>query len=292
MSRTVYSRSLLFILAAALSLPLEAKLLKPSMNGEEKEILIVNSKRRLYYPIGGEGLQYIVEGPTRLEFISRYPVIKKKKQSHPYHFTIVLDGEDTVMVNHRYKVQKSIRSVQHPKHRYTYSGNYFINLGQGTHNIELLHGDGLKYPVLLRVLAKEFKSLGKHKEILMPMVFQRTVKLVSNKKEVDYYECTHELPLQVEADGKKTLRIMTRLEFSGAMGQEESYRLRVRKGEKIVGTYYFNTERSSESRILGKADRVPGRWRSCEITVPQGKHTYSMEVADRGKTVLTRFILY
>jgi uncharacterized protein YkuJ len=126
----------------------------------------------------------------------------------------------------------------------------------------------------------------------MPMVFQRTVKLVSNKKEVDYYECTHELPLQVEADGKKTLRIMNRLEFSGAMGQEESYRLRVRKGEKIVGTYYFNTERSSESRILGKADRVPGRWRSCEITVPQGKHTYSMEVADRGKTVLTRFILY
>ena len=292
MSRTVYSRSLLFILAVALSLPLEAKLLKPSMNGEEKEILIVNSKRRLYYPIGGEGLQYIVEGPTRLEFISRYPVIKKKKQSHLYHFTIVLDREDTVMVNHRYKVQKSIRSVQHPKHRYTYSGNYFINLGKGTHNIELLQGDGLKYPVLVRVLAKEFESLGEHKKILMPMVYQRSVKLVSNKKEVDYYECTHELPLQLEADGKKTLRIMNRLEFSDAMGQEEAYRLRVREGEKIVGTYYFNSKRSSESRILGKADRVPGRWRSCDITVPQGKHTYSVEVADKGKTILTRFILY
>ena len=203
-----------------------------------------------------------------------------------------MDREDTVKVNHRYKVQKSIRSVQHPKHRYTYSGNYYINLGQGNHNIELLEGDGLKYPVLMRVLAKEFESLGKHKKLLKPMAYQRSVKLVSNKKEIDYYECTHEFPLQIVAFGKKTLRIMNRLEFSGTMGQEEAYRLRVREGKKIIGTYYFNSERSSESRILRKEDKVPGRWRSCDISVPQGEHTYSVEVADKDKTILTRFILY
>mgnify|MGYP003959497041 FL=1 len=85
---------------------------------------------------------------------------------------------------------------------------------------------------------------------------------------------------------------MNRLEFSDSMGQEESYRLRVREGVKIVGTYYFNTERSSASEIDGRADKVPGKWRSCEISVPKGKHVYSVEVADKGKAVLTRFILY
>jgi hypothetical protein len=37
---------------------------------------------------------------------------------------------------------------------------------------------------------------------------------------------------------------------------------------------------------------VPGKWRSCEISVPKNKHTYSVEVADKGKTILTRFIQY
>ena len=262
------------------------------MNGEDKEILIINSKRRLYYPITSDGLHYSVKGPARLEFISRYPVIRKKKESHPYNYKLIIDGQDTVHVKHRYKVQKSIKSVQHPKHRYTHSGNYFINLDEGIHTIELGEGNSLKYPVLIRVLAKEFESIGKKREILSPMVHQNSVKLITDKKEVDYFECTYSIPLQVKALGKKTLRIMSRLEFSDSMGQEESYRLRVKEGKKVIGTYYFNTDRSSASHISGRLDKVPGKWRSCEISVPKGKHTYSIEVADKDKAVLTRFILY
>lgn len=292
MNRTVYYKSILVFILATMMVPVEAKLLKPSRNGEEKEVLIINSKRRLYYPIKEEGLHYTVEGPTRLEFISRFPVIKKKKKSHPFHYNIVLNVEDTVKVSHRYKVQKTIKSIQHPKHKYTHSGNYFINLQKGTHTVELLPGKDLKYPVLIRVLAKEFESMGKNKEVLTPMVHQNAVRLISDNKEIKYYECTSELPLQVEAKGKKTLRILNRLEFSDSMGQEEAYRLRVREGQKVVGTYYFNSERSSASQIQGRDDKVPGKWRSCEIAVPKGNHTYTVEVADKDKTVLTRFILY
>tara|TARA_Y100001970_G_C14249967_1_gene871092 strand:- start:1400 stop:2227 length:828 start_codon:yes stop_codon:yes gene_type:complete len=275
-----------------MAVPLQAKLLKPSKNGENKEILIINSKRRLYYPINNEGLIYTIEGPTRLEFISRYPVIKKKNKSHPFNYKIVLNGVDTVQVNHRYKVQKSIKSIQHPKHKYTHSGNYFINLEKGTQTIELISNEKLKYPVLIRVLAKDFESIGKNKKVLTPMVHQNAVRLISNKKEIKYFECTSELPLQIEARGKNNLRILNRLEFSDSMGQEESYRIRVKEGKKVIGTYYFNSERSSASQILGRDDKVPGKWRSCEIPVPKGRHTYSIEVADKDKVVLTRFILY
>jgi len=271
---------------------MEAKLLKPTRNGEEKEVLIVNEKRRLYYPIKNEGLFYSMEGPMRLEFISRYPVLRKKKKSHSFHYRIVLDGRDTVQVNHGYKVQKTIKSIQHPKHKYTHSGNYFINLGKGSHSVELLAGANLKFPVLIRVVAKEFESLGKNKEVLAPMVHQNAVHLLTDNKDVKYYECTSDLPLQVEASGEKTLRILSRLEFSDSMGQEASYRIRVREGKKVIGTYYFNTERSSVSQIQGRDNKVPGKWRSCEISVLKGKHTYSIEVADKDKVILTRFILY
>ena len=76
------------------------------------------------------------------------------------------------------------------------------------------------------------------------------------------------------------------------MGQQESFRIRIKEGNRVIGTYYFNTERSSASKIIGKDDIVPGKWRSCEIKVPKGGHSYSVEILDREKTVLTRFILY
>ena len=170
MNQIAYCNRIIFLLIFISSIPLKAKLLKPTKSSKEKEILMVNGKRRLYYPTSNEGTHYAVQGPTRIEFISRYPVIKNHKKSHPFKYLIVIDGEDTVSVRHRYKVQRSISSIQHPKHRYTYSGNYFINLEKGSHTIELLTDDNQKYPVLMRVLAKEFESMGKDKKVLKPMV--------------------------------------------------------------------------------------------------------------------------
>ena len=292
MNQIACYKSLTPLLILFLSSSLDATLLKPTQNNEEKEILIVNGKRRLYYPISQEGTHYSLEGPTRIEFISRYPVLKKKKYSHSFKYLIVINGVDTVNVNHRYKIQRSINSVQHPKHNYTYSGNYFINLDKGSHTIELLTEKEQKYPVLMRVLAKEFESMGKNKKILKPMVHKNSLDLVTDGRSINYFECIPGLPLQVEALGKKTLRILTRLQFSDSMGQEASYRLKVSEGPKVIGTYYFNTERSSSSQIGERMDKVPGKWRSCEVSVPKGKHRFNIEVLDRDKIVLTRFILY
>ena len=259
---------------------------------DQKEILVINSKRRVYYPIKQEGITYQVNGPTRTEFISRYPVLRKKRNSHSFNYVIVLNGIDTIKVNHRYKVQGSIRSVQHPKHRYTYSGNYFINLPKGSHTIKVLAGDNLKYPVLLRLLSKEFETPKKNQKTITPMVHKSSVDIELGNKQLQYFECSKNIPLQVKATGPKTLRIISRLMFSEEMGSQESYRIHVKSGQKVVGTYFFNTERSSSSKVRSKPDIVPGKWRSCELKVPNGENSYSVEVFDEGKAILTRFMLY
>ena len=293
MSQTVYYKIVLIILFSFTDTYLYGKLLRPVRDRDQKEVLVINSKRRVYYPIKKSGLLYQISGPTRAEFISRYPVLKGKKKSHSFNYVIVLNGKDTIKVNHRYKVQSSIRSVQHPKHRYTYSGNYFINLPKGNHSIEVLENNGLKYPVLLRLLSKEFESSrGSNQKVLTPMVHKDGVKVDLGGKKINYFECSKDIPLQIEASGSKTMRIISRLEFTDKMGSEESYRIHIKTGKKVVGTYFFNTERSSSSSISGRLDKVPGKWRSCEIKVPSGKHTYSIEVSDEGKTVLARFMLY
>ena len=50
MNQTVYFKYFV-LLSLFIGLPIEAKLLKPSKDGEKKEILLINGKRRLYYPV-------------------------------------------------------------------------------------------------------------------------------------------------------------------------------------------------------------------------------------------------
>ena len=291
MNQIVYYRRILIALLLICSVA-DSKLVKPSINGESKEILIINQKRRVYYPVKSSGVKYEIKGPLRLEFISRYPVPKvKKNMSFPYNYFIILNSIDTIKVNHRYKIQKSIKSIQHPKHNYTYSGNYFINLKPGRHTVEVLTKEQ-KYPVLIRLITKEFETTTKNKTIVKPSASKKSINLTSDEKILEYFELNSSIPIQIKVMKGKTLKITNRLVFSDNMGSEESYRIRIKNDKKVLGTFLFNTERSSRSVIKEYPNKVPGKWRSCEIPPSKKDNIYTIEGLDREKLILARFMIY
>jgi len=271
---------------------INAELLKPSIGGEKKEILIISDKRRVYTVLDNDSLVYDVYGPARLELISRYPVNNKTKKSQKFSYTLFIDNEKPIMINHRYKIQRSIRSVQHPNHYFTYSGNYFFNISEGNHRIILKPSEEKKYPVLLRMLKKDFDKVAKNRNELTPMVFQSNYKVMVEGKPVSYYQLSKNRPLQLDIDGSKKLRILSRLVFDEYMGSNETYRLRVKNGKKVLGTYFLSSERSSTSYIVDIKDKVPGKWRTCEIDIPAGKQIITVEIVENNKNVLTRFQEY
>jgi len=287
MNQTVLSRILLLLFTGYSAL--SAELLKPTIGGEEKEILKISDKRRMYTIMREDPLVYQVNGPARIELITRYPSPEKSKKSQPFSYQLVVDNEEPIKINHRYKLQKGIRSVQHPSHYYTYSGNYFINIKDGDHTLTMSANAEQKYPVLLRVIKKGFKTSLNNMHELQPMVFQTNSTVVVSGKDISYYDLNHGRPLQLEMEGPKILRILSRLLFESQMGELESYRIRVKSGRKVLGTYYMSTERSSDSTVEGQSDKVPGKWRTCEVTIPEGKHVISVELVEKERSVLTRF---
>ena len=283
-------RILLFILTGYSAL--SAELLKPTIGGEEKEILKIANKRRIYTIMREDSLIYQVNGPARIELITRYPSPEKSNKSQRFSYQLIVDNEEPITINHRYKLQKSIRSVQHPSHYYTYSGNYFINIKDGDHKLTMYTNAGQKYPVLLRVIKKNYKKSLNNIHELQPMVFQTNQTVVVSGKDISYYDLVNGRPLQLDMDGPKTLRILSRLLFDEEMGPEESFRIRVKSGRKVLGTYYMSTERSSDSTVKDQPYKVPGKWRTCEVTIPTGKHVISVELVEKEKSVLTRFQEY
>ena len=269
-----------------------SELLKPSIGGEKKEILKISDKRRMYTLLTEDSLVYQIYGPARLELIARYPSNKKTKKSQKFSYQLLINDEDPLTINHRYKIQKSIRSVQHPIHYYTYSGNYFFNLSKGNHRIVLKPFENNKYPVLVRLLKKDFEKLNKNRSELIPMVYQSSQIVIVDGKPISYYELKNKRPLQLDLNGPKKIRVLSRLIFDEYMGSNDTYRIRVKNGNKVIGTYIFSSERSSTSYIVDINDKVPGKWRTCEIDIPSGKQVITVEIVDKSKNVLARFQEY
>jgi hypothetical protein len=269
-----------------------AELLKPSIGGEEKEILKISDKRRIYTILREDSLVYEIHGPTRIELISRYPSNKKTKKSQKFSYMLMIDKEKPIIINHRYKIQESIRSVQHPNHYYTYSGNYFFNIADGNHRVVLKSIDKEGYPVLLRMLKKDFEKPSYNRNEIIPMVYQSNREVMIDGKAISYYALTNNRPLQLELKGPKKLRILSRLIFDEYMGTSDIYRLRIKSGKKVIGTYLISSERSSESYILNMENKVPGKWRTCEIDISEGNKVITIEVVEKDKQVLTRFQEY
>ena len=59
-----------------------------------------------------------------------------------------------------------------------------------------------------------------------------------------------------------------------------------------MGTYFLSSERSSTSYFVDIKDKVPGKWRTCEIDIPAGKQIITVEIVENNKNVLTRFQEY
>ena len=76
------------------------------------------------------------------------------------------------------------------------------------------------------------------------------------------------------------------------MGAEESFLIRVKSGRKDLGTYHMSTERSSDSTVKEQPDKVPGKWRTCEVIISAGEQVVSVELVEKERSVLTRFQEY
>lgn len=291
MNRTASYKSILTLcVLLALSSVTWGKLLKPSENGEKKEILMVSSKRRVYYSVDTGGLTYTLQGPTRVEFISRYPAPDYDKKKKSFEYRILLDNEDTIQVRHSFRLQKSIRSVQHPNHFYTYSGNYFINIPDGQHTITLNIPKDQAYPVLMRALVKDFDIKDKKSKVITPTVHQQGLHLKIDSSDIIYFMGSYAIPLKVNVSGPGILKLYSRLAFENWMGDQESYRIQVQSGKKVIGTYYFTAEKSTNGEILEQPELIPGKWRTCEIEIPKGNHDFTVKVVEKDREVLMRFL--
>jgi hypothetical protein len=263
-----------------------AGVIKPQDAKKNRDILIVSGNRSSYYSLDGESLVYKVKGPQRIKIYSRAVLSSKRKKSKLFGFEVQLNGNQPLQVNHQQRYSKGVKSPQHPNHYFSKSAIDYISVPAGVNQVTIRpkkRGER----VVLRVLEDNQAPRGKKKRI-DALSEEAPIKLISNDKHLSYYAMTKDHPLFVTLEGPVNLEVTSRLGFTPEMGREEDYRIQVLDNGKVVGTYYFSTDRSEVTTVEGQNEVVPGRWRSCDIKLGKGMHEIKLRIMDKDRQVFIK----
>ncbi len=263
-----------------------AGVIKPENAKKYRDILIVSGNRSSYYKLKDESLVYKVKGPQRIKIYSRVVLNTKKKKSTPYGFEIQLNGNQPLQVNHDQKISKGVKSPQHPNHYFSKSTIDYVSVPSGVNEV-ILRPKKRGQPVLVRILEDRQAPKGKKRRV-DALSEEDPIKLISKGKRLSYYALRKDHPLFVTLKGPVNLEITSRLGFDQQMGREEDYRIQVLDNGKVVGTYYFSTDRSEVTTVDGQNDIVPGGWRSCDVKLGKGMHEVKVRLLDEDRQVFIK----
>lgn len=258
---------------------------------DKKEILVIGEKRRTYYQLHQDELVYNIKGPKRLRIIARRAVPRRDNKMRSFGYSMILDEEDELIVEHEQKRSKGVKSSQHPGHGYTHSGKYYLNIPSGQHTLILRPLTKRSAPVLIRLLADRFEKREKG-HLLIPDDETTKKHLQVVDKKYRYYELVPGEKMKLGVKDANEVLILNRLAFENGMPAEENYRLRIWRDDKLLGTYFILSEKSDVSIIVEDKDIIPGKRRTCEVEVDGSEHTVTVELLDKGKRVYLRCIGY
>lgn len=257
------------------------------LESEKREILTINEKRRTYYQLHNEPLNYQIKGPRELTLYARKAVPKHNKKLHGFGYQIGLDDGEPVLVSHEKALYSAVKSGAHPGHSYTSSGKYIIKIPAGHHTLTLAPLKPRSGPVLIRIIASDPPDK-ENGIFLAPSHGEDPVHLRIAGKKIRYFELLGNQPLNFYLDGPVVMEVRSRLAFLDWMGPEEPYRIRVKLDGVPEGTFFFTADKSDATDVMEDKTIVPGKWRSCDIRIPQGAHNVTLELLNRDKKVYVR----
>jgi len=289
-------KGILLIVILGFITNLTAVVHKPRGN-EENIKLKIRGKERIYYELNDDGLFYRNIGKQfnsgdsiQIGIYSRTIKAPTGKKKRNYGFSVHVDNEEPIELKFQ-KEGSSVISPNRPGWNYTKSGVWYIYLPVKEKEIKIKIVPMKGNPVLyVRLTSNLIQKEGTYAEIIKTVNRQDRIDIVTKDKKRKYYMLNETNQQQFEISGPAKVRVFTRIKFDNESLIDDYY-IFVREDGIDLGTYYFQTEKSTESSILD-SKKLVGKWRSLWLNIPNGKHYYTFSLANlkanHGKTVFIR----
>ncbi len=242
---------------------------------ESVENLEINGKYRNYFTTKDNNLHFEVDGPKYYKLISRCAIPQDLNEIVNFRFEIKVGNEYNSTAHHSQKLYKKVKSNKHPGYGYTSSGNDIVYVPAGSHTISLQPIDE-KNPIVFRLITHHKHPRNGDYEVVFGLDNQVVHHLKVGNNSLPYTLLDSETNFDIEVEGPCYLDIVSRLVFENTHSESGSYILVVQKDNRDFRTFHLQTEESENSSIIENSEIVPGKWRTNQIKVPNGKHKYSI----------------
>ena len=268
---------------------LNAKVHTPTENEENIE-LAIHGKEWTYYELDDGliyddiGKQYDIGDSIKVSIYSRTIMASPGKKNKKYGFRVTINDNEPLQLKYK-KEGSDVISLERPGWSYSKSGIWYFYLpikGNGYKiKIEPLDRKPIVY---LRLTSHSIKKKGSFSEVIKTVNHQDRIKIETKRKSDQkkgpittlWYSLNERNQQQFKINGPATVRIFSRILFDSNQLMGDYYIL-VKEDGVDIGTYYFQTEKSTESSVLDSKETI-SKWRSLWLTIPEGKHYYTLSL--------------
>ena len=264
---------------------------------DEKNIkLTIGGKEWTYYELDDGliyddiGKQYDIGDSIQVSIYSRTIMASPGKKNKKYGFRVTINDNEPLQLKYK-KEGSDVTSFERPGWSYSKSGiwYFYLPIQENGYKIKIEPLDR-KPIVYLRLTSRSIKKKGSFSEVIKTVNHQDRIDIVTNEKKRKYYILNGENQQLFEIQGPSKVRVFSRIKFDNNRLIDDYY-IFVREDGIDLGTYYFQTEKSTESSVLDSKETV-SKWRSLWLNIPDGKHYYTFSLANlaenQGNTVFIR----
>ena len=274
---------------------LNAKVHTPTENEENIE-LTIHGKEWTYYELDDGliyddiGKQYDIGDSIQVSIYSRTIMASPGKKNKKYGFSVTINDNEPLQLKYK-KEGSDVTSLERPGWSYSKSGiwYFYLPIKENGYKIKIEPLDR-KPVVYMRLTSHSIKKKGSFSEVIKTVNHQDRIDIVTNEKKRKYYILNGENQQLFEIQGPSKVRAFSRIKFDDNRLIDDYY-IFVREDGIDLGTYYFQTEKSTESSVLDSKETV-SKWRSLWLNIPDGKHYYTFSLANlaenQGNTVFIR----
>jgi len=253
--------------------------------------LTIHGKEWIYYELDDEGLiydnigkQYNIGDSIKVGIYSRTIMSATGKGKKDFGFSVQINDNEPLKLKYN-KEGSDATSKERPGWSYTNSGiwYYYFPVEENVYRIKILPIDS-KPVIYLRLTSNKIIKKGRFTGIINTVNHQDKTKLETMRRNNQkkgpistlWYLLNERNVQQFEIRGPSTVRIFSRILFDNNL-QTDDYYILVKEDGIDLGTYHFITDISDESLVV-KTQNPVSKWRSIWITIPEGKHFYTLSL--------------
>ncbi len=232
-------------------------------------VLVDRTEREYFRVTPMTPLSLSVRGPAHLRIVSRAEMPPDASPSSAYALK-AKDGKKVIERQQTTTTASADARLKKGTSRLGQSRQLIVRIPEGTHRLTLsVEGSSA---VLLRLLVRQRAPVPVKTVSLTPVEATRTVSFTEDEKVIPYYTALPGRPVRFRIVGPVTLDLVSRLDFDATMRGSQPYTLAVSVGDGRSQRARLNTTKALTATYRELKDRVPGKFRRTEVSVPEGTH--------------------